>query len=235
MITGSIDIIIQASRLRDGSRKVTHITEVLGMEGDVVTLQNLIVFDITGEDATGQAHRPPPLHRHCAAALLGARRILRRGSTAWPRRWPLRGPDANGNPLGRSRCLRVITSSMLALAAGAPSRSRAVVFVFLDPYLSGERESRASRCRALPRRAKRSRCARRAETAANRRKAGRRHAEGYRERARRRMRRSRCVCAWSGRPRNHAATVLDRERALRRHDRRPLPVGHLPLEHVDCW
>jgi pilus assembly protein CpaF len=51
MITGSIDIIVQASRLRDGSRKITHITEVIGMEGDVVTLQNLIVFDITGEDA----------------------------------------------------------------------------------------------------------------------------------------------------------------------------------------
>jgi pilus assembly protein CpaF len=54
MITGSIDIIIQASRLRDGSRKVTHITEVVGMEGEVVTLQNLIVFEITGEDGHGR-------------------------------------------------------------------------------------------------------------------------------------------------------------------------------------
>ena len=54
MITGSIDIIVQASRLRDGSRKITHITEVVGMEGEVVTLQNIIVFDITGEDANGK-------------------------------------------------------------------------------------------------------------------------------------------------------------------------------------
>jgi pilus assembly protein CpaF len=54
MITGSIDIIVQASRLRDGSRRVTHITEVLGMEGDVVTLQNLVVYDILGEDANGK-------------------------------------------------------------------------------------------------------------------------------------------------------------------------------------
>jgi len=54
MITGSIDVIIQASRLRDGSRKVTHVTEVIGMEGDVVTLQNLIVYEITGEDANGR-------------------------------------------------------------------------------------------------------------------------------------------------------------------------------------
>jgi pilus assembly protein CpaF len=53
MIVGSIDVIIQASRLRDGSRRVTHITEVVGMEGDVVTLQNLIVYDITGEDSNG--------------------------------------------------------------------------------------------------------------------------------------------------------------------------------------
>jgi pilus assembly protein CpaF len=54
MITGSVDVIVQASRLRDGSRRITHITEVLGMEGDVVTLQNIIVYDITGEDANGK-------------------------------------------------------------------------------------------------------------------------------------------------------------------------------------
>ena len=53
MITGSIDVIIQATRLRDGSRKVTHVTEVVGMEGEVVTLQNLFVYEITGEDAHG--------------------------------------------------------------------------------------------------------------------------------------------------------------------------------------
>jgi pilus assembly protein CpaF len=50
MITGSVDVIVQAARLRDGSRRITHITEVIGMEGDVVTLQNIIVYDITGED-----------------------------------------------------------------------------------------------------------------------------------------------------------------------------------------
>ncbi len=54
MITGSIDVIIQASRLRDGSRKVTHITEVIGMEEDVVILQNLFVYEIQGEDENGK-------------------------------------------------------------------------------------------------------------------------------------------------------------------------------------
>jgi pilus assembly protein CpaF len=53
MITGSIDVIVQAARLRDGSRKITHVTEVMGMEEDVVTLQNIAVFEITGEDANG--------------------------------------------------------------------------------------------------------------------------------------------------------------------------------------
>jgi len=50
MIVGSVDIIVQASRLRDGSRRITHITEVCGMEEEVVTLQNILVYEITGED-----------------------------------------------------------------------------------------------------------------------------------------------------------------------------------------
>ncbi|RME99944.1 MAG: CpaF family protein, partial [Alphaproteobacteria bacterium] len=54
MIVASIDVIIQASRLRDGSRKITHITEVLGLEGDVVTLQDIYVYEILGEDANGR-------------------------------------------------------------------------------------------------------------------------------------------------------------------------------------
>ena len=35
MISSSIDVIVQAARLRDGSRRITHVTEVIGMEGDV--------------------------------------------------------------------------------------------------------------------------------------------------------------------------------------------------------
>lgn len=54
MITGSVDVIVQAARLRDGSRKITHITEVIGMEGEVVTLQDIVVFEILGEDANGK-------------------------------------------------------------------------------------------------------------------------------------------------------------------------------------
>jgi pilus assembly protein CpaF len=54
MITGSIDVIVQAARLRDGSRRITHITEVIGMEGDVIITQDLFVYEITGEDAAGK-------------------------------------------------------------------------------------------------------------------------------------------------------------------------------------
>ena len=53
MIVGSVDVIVQAARLRDGSRKITHITEVLGTEGDVIITQDLFVYDIEGETDDG--------------------------------------------------------------------------------------------------------------------------------------------------------------------------------------
>jgi pilus assembly protein CpaF len=53
MIVSSIDVIVQAARLRDGSRRITHVTEVLGMEGDVIVTQDIVVYDILGEDANG--------------------------------------------------------------------------------------------------------------------------------------------------------------------------------------
>ncbi len=54
MIVSSIDVIVQAARLRDGSRRITHITEVLGFEGDVITTQDLMVYEVTGEDSSGR-------------------------------------------------------------------------------------------------------------------------------------------------------------------------------------
>ncbi|MEL6359744.1 MAG: CpaF family protein [Pseudomonadota bacterium] len=54
MIVGSIDVIIQAARLRDGSRRITHVTEVLGTEGDTIITQDLFVYDMSGEDADGK-------------------------------------------------------------------------------------------------------------------------------------------------------------------------------------
>jgi pilus assembly protein CpaF len=54
MIVGSLDVIIQAERMRDGSRRITKITEIVGTEGDVVITQDLMNFEITGEDDTGR-------------------------------------------------------------------------------------------------------------------------------------------------------------------------------------
>ena len=53
MICASVDVVVQAARLRDGSRRITHITEVMGMEGDVIITQDLFVYDMIGEDAQG--------------------------------------------------------------------------------------------------------------------------------------------------------------------------------------
>lgn len=54
MIVSSIDIIVQAARLRDGSRRITRISEIVGTEGDVVTMQDLFVYEIQGEDVSGR-------------------------------------------------------------------------------------------------------------------------------------------------------------------------------------
>jgi pilus assembly protein CpaF len=54
MICSSIDVIIQTQRLRDGTRRVTHVTEILGMEGDVPTTQDLLLYEISGEDNAGK-------------------------------------------------------------------------------------------------------------------------------------------------------------------------------------
>jgi pilus assembly protein CpaF len=54
MIVSSVDVIVQAARLRDGSRRITHVTEVLGMEGDVIVTQDIMLYDIIGEEQNGK-------------------------------------------------------------------------------------------------------------------------------------------------------------------------------------
>ena len=54
-ISSAIDLIVQQSRLRDGTRKITSITEVIGMEGDVVSMQDIFVYETDGTvDASGK-------------------------------------------------------------------------------------------------------------------------------------------------------------------------------------
>jgi pilus assembly protein CpaF len=61
-IASAVDVVVQITRLRDGSRRVTHVTEVQGMEGETVTLQDAFLFDYSaGVDAHGKfLGRPVP-------------------------------------------------------------------------------------------------------------------------------------------------------------------------------
>ncbi len=54
-VASALDLIVHLTRLRDGTRRITHITEVQGMEGDVITLQDIFLFDFgMGVDEQGR-------------------------------------------------------------------------------------------------------------------------------------------------------------------------------------
>jgi pilus assembly protein CpaF len=58
-MASAIDVIVQLTRLRDGSRRITHVTEVQGMEGDVIVLQDVFMFDFgmgVADDGRFQGH-----------------------------------------------------------------------------------------------------------------------------------------------------------------------------------
>ena len=52
-IASALDMIVQVSRMRDGIRRVTHVTEVVGIEGETITMQDLFTFEYEGEDRDG--------------------------------------------------------------------------------------------------------------------------------------------------------------------------------------
>ncbi|WP_071394556.1 CpaF family protein [Bacillus tuaregi] len=71
-IAGAIDLIIQQSRLKDGSRKIVNITEVIGMEGETIILQDLFTFNQTGTSANGKVigkHVSTGIRPHCSEKL----------------------------------------------------------------------------------------------------------------------------------------------------------------------
>jgi len=53
-IASAIDMIVQVSRMRDGMRRITYITEIVGMEGEVITTQDLFTYSYEGEDNQGR-------------------------------------------------------------------------------------------------------------------------------------------------------------------------------------
>jgi pilus assembly protein CpaF len=71
-IASAIDIIVQASRLSDGTRRVTQLSEVVGMEGDVITMQDIFTFEQTGVDPDGKVEgrlRPTGIRPRCMERL----------------------------------------------------------------------------------------------------------------------------------------------------------------------
>jgi pilus assembly protein CpaF len=53
-VASAINLVIQVSRMADGTRKVTNISEITGMEGEVITMQDIFVFERTGINAEGK-------------------------------------------------------------------------------------------------------------------------------------------------------------------------------------
>jgi pilus assembly protein CpaF len=71
-IASAIDIVVQVSRLSDGTRRVKQIAEVVGMEGDVITMQDIFTFEQTGVDEQGRVLgrlRPTGIRPRCMERL----------------------------------------------------------------------------------------------------------------------------------------------------------------------
>tara|TARA_R110000787_G_scaffold61477_3_gene139257 strand:+ start:3771 stop:5678 length:1908 start_codon:yes stop_codon:yes gene_type:complete len=80
-IASAIDLIVQISRMRDGVRRVTYISEVVGMEEDVITMQDLFWYEFQGEDKGGRLlgeFKSTGLRPHFAprAAYFGLEKML---------------------------------------------------------------------------------------------------------------------------------------------------------------
>ncbi len=55
-IASAVDLIVQVQRMRDGQRRVTHGSEIVGMEGEVVTMNDVFLFQYDGDDPSGRIH-----------------------------------------------------------------------------------------------------------------------------------------------------------------------------------
>ena len=131
------------------SRKITHITEVIGMEGDVIITQDLFVYEMTGEDAHGNligAHKSTGIGRPKfwdRARYYGEEKRLAAALDA----------GRNRRDAGAVRDLPAMKMQTLALFGMVATAIGGVAYVFIYPLLSGERkveQRRASVTRAEP-------------------------------------------------------------------------------------
>ncbi len=65
-VASAIHAVIQVARLKDGSRKMLYLNEIVGMEGDVIVMQEIFNFEMQGIDRRGKSERTLSDHRHPA-------------------------------------------------------------------------------------------------------------------------------------------------------------------------
>lgn len=78
-ISSAIQLVVQQTRLADGTRKVTGISEITGMEGDIITMQDIFVFEKAGLNADGKVlgrFRATGVRPKCAERLKAAGILL---------------------------------------------------------------------------------------------------------------------------------------------------------------
>ena len=81
-IAAAVDLFVQVARFSDGTRRITHITEVVGMEQDIITLQDIFLFEKTGISGSRQGDGPFPRHRHPAQVLRAAQVVRHHAADA---------------------------------------------------------------------------------------------------------------------------------------------------------
>jgi pilus assembly protein CpaF len=78
-VSSAVNLIVHVSRLSDGARRVTSISEITGMEGDVITMQDIFLFEQMGLSAEGKVtgrFRATGIRPKCAERLIAAGHVL---------------------------------------------------------------------------------------------------------------------------------------------------------------
>ena len=128
-IARAFDVLVQISRLVDGSRRITHVTEVLRMESDVITLQDIFIA------------KPPDEEAAAARAAAARPRSLHRAEAALPR-------EAGGEQ--RDPAAELLPAGRRAAAAGVRRRPASEARDEAAPTASGGARARLAAALALP-------------------------------------------------------------------------------------